>query len=75
MSTPYFAEDSNAIALAPILANTVSKMADDADKYDYIMAFLITIMAEGGYRVTCLYDEDTKYVLRMKLCSSVPRYL
>lgn len=63
MSTPYFAEDSNAIALAPILANTIEKLGDNADKYDHIVAFLIAIMAESGYRVICLYNENAEYVL------------
>ncbi|OXU16342.1 hypothetical protein TSAR_003003 [Trichomalopsis sarcophagae] len=60
MSTPYFAEDSNALALAPILKNTVDRLSVNADKYDYIMAFFIALMAEGGYRVMCLYDKDTE---------------
>lgn len=63
MTKPYFAEDSTVFIMAPILEKTIEKLDNSADKFDYLMAFLITIMAEKGYRVSCLYNERDEYVL------------
>ncbi|KAJ8680017.1 hypothetical protein QAD02_015804 [Eretmocerus hayati] len=60
MSTPCFAEDSNVFTLAPILSQIVEKLDDSADKYDYLMVFIICLMAESGYRVSCLYNEGNE---------------
>ena len=60
MSTPMFAEDSNLITLAPNLLHTIEKLDENADKFDYMMAFLITLMSEKGYRVSSLYDAENK---------------
>lgn len=58
MTNPYFAEDSTVFILAPILEKTIEKLDENADKFDYLMAFFIAVMAEKGYRVSCLYDEN-----------------
>jgi hypothetical protein len=61
MTTPVFAEDSNLLYLAPNLSCTIEKLDENANEFDYIMAFFITIMAESGYRVSCLYNATTEY--------------
>lgn len=60
MTNLYFAEDSTVFDIAPTLQKTVEKLDENADRFDYLMAFFITVMAEKGYRVSCLYDESNE---------------
>ncbi|XP_011502806.1 PREDICTED: uncharacterized protein LOC105366171 isoform X2 [Ceratosolen solmsi marchali] len=71
MATPVFAEDSNQLKLAPNLLHTIEQLDENANEYDFVMAFLITIMAEYGYRVSCLYNESTETWSKEMTC--IPR--
>lgn len=61
MSNPFLVEDSDSISVSPILSQTIQELDDNADKYDFLMAVFIAIMAENGYRVSCLYDANNEY--------------
>ena len=84
MLPPVFAEDSNLIDLAPILSETIEELGESDNKFDFIMAFFITLMAESGYRVSCLYDENNEYAksycvipvdYARLVCSFKPKFL
>ena len=49
---PYFAEDSDMISVSPNLAQAAEQLEGSTDKNDYLMAFIVTIMSEYGYRVS-----------------------